>query len=107
MTCAVEVNEGIVTSAPPILKRFRGQPAKSLGNWMRAMGDVEFRRMADNDPKRMTHVYSWGNNEKRETLKGRPCRIVVNGKVMRSVLVEFDDGQREVVSIRALRKERT
>ena len=42
-------------------------------------------------------VFAWGNNEKRATLKGRRCRIVARGR-MNSVLVEFGDGQREVVS---------
>jgi hypothetical protein len=52
---------------------------------------------------KMTHIYIWDNNEKRKTLKDRPCRIL---KAMRinSLLVEFDDGQQEVVSRRALRK---
>lgn len=49
-------------------------------------------------------IYYWGNNEKRRTLKGRRCRILARGK-MRSVLVEFENGQREIVSYRALREE--
>lgn len=51
----------------------------------------------------MTHVYTWGNNPKRATLKGRMCRIVASGK-KNSVLVVFDDGQLEIVSRRALRR---
>lgn len=51
-----------------------------------------------------THVFAWGNNDKRATLKGRPIRIVASG-AKQSCLVEFlDNGQREVVSRRALRK---
>lgn len=50
----------------------------------------------------MTHVFIWGNNAKRATLKGRSCRIVASGR-MRSCLVEFDDGQREIVDFYALR----
>ena len=52
----------------------------------------------------MTHRYTWGNNEKRAMLKGKKCRMIVRGK-MNSALVEFEDGQREVVSRNALRKE--
>jgi hypothetical protein len=49
-------------------------------------------------------VYSWGNNEKRATLKGRECHVLIQGK-KRSVMIEFiDNGQREIVSFRALRK---
>ncbi|MCF8129072.1 MAG: hypothetical protein K9N10_11205, partial [Deltaproteobacteria bacterium] len=50
----------------------------------------------------MTHKYCWGNNPKRQTLKGRKCRIIASGK-MNSILVEFETGQRECVSRRAVR----
>lgn len=53
----------------------------------------------------MTHVFIWGNNAKRATLKGRSCRIVASGR-MRSRLVEFENGQREIVDFYALRKKR-
>jgi hypothetical protein len=50
-----------------------------------------------------TYRYAWGNNPKRATLKGRRCRVVTRGS-LGSCLVEFvDNGQREVVSRRALR----
>jgi len=49
------------------------------------------------------YQYAWKNNEKRATLYGRCCRVVVCGK-MNSCLVEFDNGQREVISRNALRK---
>lgn len=49
------------------------------------------------------YYYAWGNNEKRATLKGRACRILVHSK-MNSRLIEFEDGQKEVVSGNALRK---
>ena len=48
--------------------------------------------------------FTWGNNKKRLSLKGRKCWIVATGR-MRSTLVEFvDTGQREIVSRWALRK---
>ena len=47
--------------------------------------------------------YSWGNNAKRATLKGRRCVIEAAG-ALGSVQVRFlDNGQREIVSRRALR----
>ena len=49
--------------------------------------------------------YMWGNNPKRKTLKGRKCRVVARGK-MNSCMVEFENGQREVISRNALRKEK-
>jgi len=50
------------------------------------------------------YVYSWGNNSKRKTLKGRVCRVLARG-AMNSVLIEFTDtGRREIVSHRAIRK---
>lgn len=61
--------------------------------------------MAPQEEVEMTHVYVWGNNSKRATLKGRECRIVTKSvRFRRSVLVEFVNSQREVVSFRALRR---
>jgi hypothetical protein len=51
----------------------------------------------------MTHIFTWGNGEKRATLKGRECRILIHGK-KRSVRVEFENGQLEIVDLWALRK---
>lgn len=98
MTFAVKIHDDMVVAGAPIIQRFVGQPAKNLGAWVRQQGDVEFVRLGE-----LPYVYSWGNNEKRVHLKGRPCRIVSRG-AMRSVMIEFADGQREIVSIRALRK---
>jgi hypothetical protein len=52
--------------------------------------------------REMTHLYAWRNNEKRIGLFKRECRVVARG-AMNSVLVEFADGQREVVSRNAIR----
>lgn len=49
-------------------------------------------------------VYRWRNNLKRMRFYGRRCRIIEQGSTMRSVLVEFEDGERIVTSIRALGK---
>lgn len=51
----------------------------------------------------MTHYFAWGNNAKRATMKGRECRIVATG-TMNSVLIQFSNGQREVVSRRSVRR---
>lgn len=48
------------------------------------------------------YLYTWGNNAKRATLKGRSCRSLVFGK-KNSVLIEFENGQREVVSRYSIR----
>lgn len=98
MTFAVKVENGIVTDTAPIARRFIGKPAKKLGDWVRTFGPVQVTSLAHFD-----YQYIWGNNDKRLTLKGRPCRVVARG-TRRSVLVEFENGQREIVSIRALRK---
>jgi hypothetical protein len=50
-----------------------------------------------------THIYAWGNNPRRAALKGRPCRIVARGSRLRSVLIEFENGERVVTSERAVR----
>ena len=50
------------------------------------------------------YVYTWGNNPKRKTLKGRQCRVLARG-TMNSAMVEFiDNGQREVISRNAIRR---
>ena len=51
----------------------------------------------------VTHVYTWGNNPKRKTLKGRRCRLLARG-ARGSWKVEFENGQQEIVSLRALRR---
>lgn len=52
------------------------------------------------------YVYAWGNNPRREEMRGRVCRVVCRGR-LNSCLVEFvDNRQREVISRHALRKRR-
>ena len=54
-------------------------------------------------PRTYPYFYAWANNAKRASLVYRPCRIMASGK-MGSCMIEFRDGQREIVSRRALRK---
>lgn len=49
------------------------------------------------------YVYGWKNNSKRLTLYGRRFKVIHRGK-MNSALVEFEGGQREVISRNAIRK---
>jgi hypothetical protein len=49
------------------------------------------------------YYYAWRNNEKRLTLYRRACKVVARG-AMNSCLLEFENGQREVVSRNAIRK---
>lgn len=51
----------------------------------------------------MTHRYAWKNNSKRVTLYRRACRVL-HRLALGSVIVEFENGQRECVSRRALRR---
>jgi hypothetical protein len=47
-------------------------------------------------------VFRWGNNKKRKLMKGRECKVISRGK-MQSICIEFNDnGQREIVSRRAV-----
>lgn len=52
---------------------------------------------------KVEYKYGWKNNPKRERMYGRKCLILAHGK-MASVLIEFEDGQKEITSRRALRK---
>ena len=49
------------------------------------------------------YVYTWGNNPKRATLKGRRCKVLQR-LALNSCVVEFENGQREVISRNALRR---
>lgn len=49
------------------------------------------------------YFFPWRNNTKRATLYKKRFRILARGK-MNSVLVEFENGQREVISRNAIRK---
>ena len=51
-------------------------------------------------------IYRWKNSERRQELYGKRCRVLAKGSTMRSVLVEFEDGERVICSARALRRVR-
>lgn len=48
--------------------------------------------------------YAWKNNSKRATLFGRRFRVIHRFRAGNSALVEFEDGQREVISRNAIRR---
>ncbi|OGP87179.1 MAG: hypothetical protein A2031_08210 [Deltaproteobacteria bacterium RBG_19FT_COMBO_43_11] len=50
------------------------------------------------------YIYKWKNNEKRKTLFGRKCQVIKRTRA-NSALVEFENGQREIISRNALKKE--
>ena len=52
------------------------------------------------------YVFAWKNGEKWATLYGRRFRVIVRGKTMNTAMVEFEDGQREVISRQAIRRVR-
>lgn len=53
----------------------------------------------------VTYIYTWGNNPKRATMKGRRCKVLAR-LALNSCVIEFENGQKEVVSRNALRKEK-
>ncbi len=55
--------------------------------------------------KEERYRYSWKNNEKRAALFGRLCKVLARLK-KNSVIIEFENGQRECVSRYALRKDK-
>ena len=59
---------------------------------------------ANCESKVMTRYrYCWRNNSKRAELYGRICTVLARGS-LNSALVEFENGQREVISRNALRR---
>ena len=49
------------------------------------------------------YYFPWKNNSKRKTLYKRKFKVLARGK-MNSCLVEFVNGQREIISRNAIRK---
>jgi hypothetical protein len=50
------------------------------------------------------YKYTWGNNQKRITMKYRICKVLKYGK-KNSILIEFiDNNQKEIVSRNSVRK---
>jgi hypothetical protein len=50
------------------------------------------------------YVFAWKNTPEREKLFGKRCRVLSTGSRLRSILIEFQDGQRVVVSQRSIRR---
>ena len=69
---------------------------------MEDLGKVEMQTVAGTQ----IYVYTWRNNEKRATLYGRLCRVIYRGRP-NSALVEFENGQREIISRNAIRRIKT
>jgi hypothetical protein len=51
------------------------------------------------------YIFSWKNNPERARMFGKRCRILNHGTRLRSILIEFEDGERMVVSERAVRRD--
>lgn len=49
------------------------------------------------------YIYYWKNNEKRKMLKDRKCFLIACG-ALNSVLIQFENGQKEITDRRALRR---
>lgn len=64
------------------------------------MARVEYALVKESWP----YTFVWKNNPEREKLFGRRCRIITRGTGMRSILIEFENGERAVVSERAIRR---
>jgi len=54
----------------------------------------------------VNYIYNWKNNSKRKTLYGRTCRLVKRLKMNSAIVIFLDNGQYEVISRNALRKEK-
>ena len=54
----------------------------------------------------MIYIFTWGNNSKRVTMKGRKCEVISRGK-KNSILIQFtDNNQREIVSGNSIKKDK-
>jgi hypothetical protein len=50
-----------------------------------------------------TYIFFWKNNPKRAKLFGKKCHVIARMK-MNSALVEFENGNKEVISRYAIRR---
>lgn len=50
------------------------------------------------------YIFRWKNNEEREKLFGKRCRVITKGMGMRSIVIEFEDGKQVVTSERAIKR---
>ncbi len=66
---------------------------------------MELLRIQEQERKNMEYPYyfAWKNNSKRVTLYKRHCRVLARG-AKNSCQVEFENGQREIISRNALRR---
>ena len=76
---------------------------REWNEWWEEVGDYSYCIEIEYQPKSVEYVYRWKNNSKRQSLYGRICQVLARGK-MNSALVEFENGQREIISRNALRK---
>lgn len=49
------------------------------------------------------HKYVWGNNQVRAGWRNKKCAVLAHGR-MNSIMVEFEDGRKEIVSRYSVRK---
>lgn len=61
-------------------------------------------QVAINEDAPFDRVYRWRNNSTRLHFYGCRCRILAKGSSMRSALIEFENGERIVTSMRAVKK---
>lgn len=61
-------------------------------------------QVAINEEAPFDRVFRWKNNTARLHSHGRRCRILAKGTSMRSVLIEFESGERIITSARAVKK---
>ncbi len=54
-------------------------------------------------PNSQKYIYTWGNNPKRAEMKNRVCWVLTRAS-RNSCLVQFENGDKEIVSRNALRK---
>jgi hypothetical protein len=49
MTVVIEVEDGIVVTGPPVVRKFIGQPSKNLARWLYKQGGYQIARLTDKE----------------------------------------------------------
>lgn len=55
-------------------------------------------------PTEYPYIFFWKNNQRRTELKGKKLKVLCRGR-MNSCLVEFENGNKEIISRNAIRRD--
>jgi hypothetical protein len=98
-----------ITSLRQVVNEISGKVMPAISKLHDALLEAQRHRLIETlkeierTKREYPYIYTWGNNPKRQMLKGRRCSILQR-LALNSAIIKFEDGQLEVISRNALRK---